>query len=131
MQTFLPYADFAKSASVLDYRRLGKQRSEALTLLRGGWPNHPASKMWRGYYPALAQYGIAICEAWIARGYNDTCLSLFKKVVNEADKIDMPPWLGNESFHYSHRSNLIRKLPEHYLPIFGPHDMVDYVWPTV
>ena len=33
MQTFLPYPDFQISASVLDYRRLGKQRVECKQLL--------------------------------------------------------------------------------------------------
>ena len=32
MQTFLPYADFQRSAQVLDYKRLGKQRVEALQI---------------------------------------------------------------------------------------------------
>ena len=30
MQIFLPYKSFKKSAEVLDYQRLGKQRVEAL-----------------------------------------------------------------------------------------------------
>ncbi len=34
MQTFLPYPDFEKTARVLDSRRLGKQRAEALTIIR-------------------------------------------------------------------------------------------------
>ena len=34
MQTFLPFADFAASAAVLDDRRLGKQRVETLQVLR-------------------------------------------------------------------------------------------------
>lgn len=33
MQTFLPYADFSMSAKCLDYRRLGKQRVEAMQIL--------------------------------------------------------------------------------------------------
>ena len=33
MQTFLPYPDFKKSASCLDYKRLGKQRVEGLQIL--------------------------------------------------------------------------------------------------
>ena len=55
MQTFLPYDDFVLSLDCLDYRRLGKQRVEAMQLLnamkreKGGWINHPATKMWRGY----------------------------------------------------------------------------------
>ncbi|GAA3827626.1 pyrimidine dimer DNA glycosylase/endonuclease V [Nocardioides panacisoli] len=34
MQTFLPYADFARSARSLDPKRLGKQRVEALQVVR-------------------------------------------------------------------------------------------------
>jgi hypothetical protein len=34
LQTFLPYPDFAASAQALDQRRLGKQRVEALQVLR-------------------------------------------------------------------------------------------------
>lgn len=34
MQTFLPYPDFIKSASVLDKRRLGKQRVETLQIMQ-------------------------------------------------------------------------------------------------
>ena len=33
MQTFLPYPDFARSARVLDRKRLGKQRVETLQVL--------------------------------------------------------------------------------------------------
>ena len=33
MQTFLPFADFAETAAVLDHRRLGKQRIEVLQIL--------------------------------------------------------------------------------------------------
>ncbi len=53
MQTFLPYPDFKRSAKVLDYRRLGKQRVEALQILKAlqvenyGWRNHPIVKMWK------------------------------------------------------------------------------------
>lgn len=41
-----------------------------------------------------------------------------------------PPWLGDEAFHRSHQSNLLRKLPEHYGPLFpGVPDDLPYVWP--
>lgn len=67
MQTFLPYADFKQSAEVLDKQRLGKQRVEAYQILRAllgitnGWIHHPATKMWRGYERALAEYAMAMC----------------------------------------------------------------------
>lgn len=68
MQSFLPYPDFARSARVLDDRRLGKQRVEALQIYRAltrekyGWRNHPAVLMWRSYDEALIAYGIAMCD---------------------------------------------------------------------
>jgi Pyrimidine dimer DNA glycosylase len=137
MQTFLPYDDFYKTAQVLDWRRLGKQRVEAkqvlLTIDRGdeagGWKNHPAVNMWRGYEEALALYGAVICLEWVERGYNDTQLGWFRERIPNS-VIELPPWLGDEQFHLGHQSNLIRKLPEHYGPIFeGVPDDVPYYWP--
>ena len=137
MQTFLPYPSFIKSAIALDMRRLGKQRVEVLQLLKalhegGAWANHPACKMWRGYEKALVVYGVEICVEWRKRGYKDTCRvkiqNYFKRFKTEYAE---PPWLGNEAFHASHRSNLLRKDPEHYSK-FGwtePNDL-PYIWPV-
>jgi hypothetical protein len=43
-----------------------------------------------------------------------------------------PPWLGDEQLHRSHQSNLIRKDPGFYRPLFPdvPPDL-PYVWPVV
>ena len=79
MQTFLPYPDFAASARVLDNVRLGKQRVEAMQILRAltrtpyGWKHHPAVKMWCRFEEALGAYGYAVCAEWTARGFADTC----------------------------------------------------------
>lgn len=141
MQTFLPYKDFIKSAQALDSKRLGKQRVEAkqiLNALQGrskGWVHHPATKMWAGYEYQLCQYGMAVCIVWQARGFNDSLLDEFHKELqspfNSWATNDAPPWLGREDFHLSHQSNLIRKDPEFYIPIFGdiPNDL-PYVWPS-
>lgn len=78
MQTFLPVASTSKSAEMLDYRRLGKQRVETWQILNtltgqsSGWANHPAVKMWRGHETALAIYGYDVCSEWIRQGYKDT-----------------------------------------------------------
>ncbi len=54
MQTFLPEADFAKTAKHLDRKRLIKQSVENLQVLKslagyynesGAWVNHPAVKL--------------------------------------------------------------------------------------
>lgn len=137
MQTFLPYQDFKQSAEALDYRRLGKQRVETWQLIRAingetrGWRNHPAAIMWRDNIPALAVYGAEMCKEWIRRGYNDTMLERFELIISQSNNFEMPSWLGDPEFHESHRSNLIRKFPEHYKLLWP--EMTDdkpYVWPV-
>jgi len=147
MQTFLPYADFTASARALDYRRLGKQRVETFQLLnaiRGvdkdgepkqhkGWVNHPAAVMWRQYVPALALYGVAMCDEWIRRGYNDSLRPKLRDIFIAEDtgtRTMNPWWLGDQEFHRSHQSNLLRKDFEHYSEIFrGVPDDLPYIWP--
>jgi len=120
MQTFLPYADFAKSAACLDRQRLGKQRVECLQILQSltfgsRWENHPAVKMWIGFEQALIDYGVAVCKEWKSRGYRDTCE---EKIANFRSyypkKVILPRFLGNESFHSSHRAALLHKDLEWY-----------------
>jgi hypothetical protein len=148
MQTFLPYPDFARSAQVLDRARLGKQRVESIQVVRAvtiptyGWRNHPAAVMWRGHLEALGAYSFAITAEWTSQGYADTCAATIAAdlatsgvtaVRTQDDLADaglLPPWLGDEDFHRSHRSALLRKDPEHYGPLFPdvPDDL-PYVWP--
>lgn len=136
MQTFVPYGShFAANAQVLDRQRLGKQRVEAwqiikaLTEVQYGWKNHPAVKMWQGHTEALAMYGIAMCQEWISRGYADSLLDRFLPFT-PAMQADYPEWLDSQEVMTSHRSNLIRKLPDHYGIIWPdiPNNL-PYVWP--
>lgn len=135
MNTFLPYANFDESARCLDRLRLGKQRVEvvqllgALTGLTRGWSNHPAARMWRGYEQALAWYGMCVCNEWLLRGYRDTCFA--KCCEHYVHGSEMPSWLGDETFHASHRSNLLRKDAVHYSQ-FGWQEppTLPYVWPA-
>lgn len=137
MQTFLPYEGFERSAAVLDQPRLGKQRVETLQLLRAlvipdyGWQNHPATAMWRGYVPALARYGLAMTDEWIARGHSDTVREqILEFAPNSGNGVELPEWLGDEDFHASHRSNLISKDPGFYAGRFpGVTAGLPYVWP--
>lgn len=139
MQTFMPYASFQKTARVLDYRRLGKQRVEVYQILRAltgeskGWVNHPATNMWRGYESSLAIYGCIICDEWKKRGYKDTMTEKIVKYVDVKTPPSIcPPWFGDLDFHRSHQSNLIRKFPEFYGPLFpGVPDDLPYVWPVL
>ena len=73
MQTFLPYPSFKQSAEALDYKRLGKQRIEAMTIYdiltertkTIAWTHHPALLMWKRYEDALALYYNCIRQEWI------------------------------------------------------------------
>jgi len=149
VQTFLPYPDFAASAAVLDDRRLGKQRVEALQVLRAltrptyGWKHHPAVRMWAGFPDGVAAYGLAVCAEWTGRGRADTCAATIGTDLAAAGRpaprsqaelarvCGLPDWLGDDRVHRSHRSALVRKDPEFYGPLFPDADPeLDYVWPV-
>ena len=136
MQTFLPHESFEKSAQVLDWRRLGKQRVEGMQIINAitgkkrkdgkpykGWINHPCSVMWKDYVPALKHYTNVFIQEWINRGYNNN-MEFY-----DTGKIIMPDWIGNEKFHSSHRANLLRKDFDYYSQ-FGWTENPErpYVW---
>ena len=135
MQTFLPLPSFQQSAKVLDYRRLGNQRNEALVIYRTiknphamAWKNHPCTVMWRPYSEALALYHNEIITEWIRRGYNNRMPLL----PIQQTKLRFPPWLGNTDFHSSHRSALLFKDLNWYSQ-FGwiEQPRIAYIWPVI
>lgn len=149
VQTFVPYADFAQTARVLDTKRLGKQRVEVIQIVRAltvpgyAWSSHPAVLMWKGYEEALGSYGLAMCDEWRRRGFGDTCAATIASDLASAGVEGLrtypelagadalPPWLFDESVQHSHRSALVRKDPMHYAATFPdvPPDL-PYVWPV-
>ena len=87
---------------------------------------------------------------WLSFGYRDTCREKILSMLGEhgysgsekkleeryeaalagTDRAFLPPWFGDEAFHRSHRSNLLRKEPQWYGQ-FGwtePADLA-YEWP--
>jgi hypothetical protein len=117
MQTFLTHPDIKYSLSVLDYKRLGKQRVEAYQIISAitgrlkldgtpykGWTNHPCSVMWRDYVPLLKTYYNESIIEWIGRGYKNTM-----KLEEVTEPIVYPNWFGDKKFHASHRANLLKK----------------------
>ena len=145
MQTFLPLPGYLRSARVLDDKRLGKQRVECKQILRalgvpvggvvgkGGWRHHPAVKMWRGHEYSLACYSIAVCEEWRRRGHSDSLLPQFEQAASatySSGSTARPAFVGDDQFHASHRSNLLRKDAQHYGQ-FAWSESADlpYVWP--
>ena len=82
--------------------------------------------MWRGYEDSLKEYFNSILMEWIERGYKNNMLY---EIINKQYPIKYPFWLGNEKFHASHRSNLLRKNFEWYSK-FGwtePNNL-PYIW---
>lgn len=140
MQTFMPYADPQKTARVLDYRRLGKQRVEtkqilmALTGETTGWINHPATKMWRGYETVLCYYGMCMSTEWKSRGYVDNLFPWFvdklTELLDQEKNFDGLPWFFSDAeFQLAHQSNLLRKDFEYYSKFFpGVPDDLPYIW---
>lgn len=138
MQTFLPYPCFYESLKVLDNKRLGKQRLEAMQLVNStlklevdpnakiGWANHPARTMWRGYLDALKLYHNLSINEWVSRGFNNTM-----KLYDLPSTVTLPPWIGKDDVHASHRSNLIRKDPIWYGKFgWSEPSTMEYVWPV-
>ncbi len=149
VQTFLPYADFERSARVLDQKRLGKQRVETIQVIRAltkpgyGWASHPAVLMWKGFEEALGCYGLVCCGVWTELGYGDTCAVTIAtdlrligvgpiRTQAELATLDaLPSWLGDETLHRSHQSALVRKDPAFYRPYFPDvPDGLPYIWPV-
>jgi hypothetical protein len=137
MQTFLPYADFNKSAEVLDNRRLNKQILEGYQILkvlgnpdpRAGWRNHPAVKMWRGHEFSLFGYVMTMVDEAKTRG-----IKTDKNEENlwnlHADRfpdwgMGAPEWWGDEDkmsrIVTTHKANLYKKDPLYY------YDFIDAV----
>ncbi len=119
MQTFLVCRDFKLSAESLDMQRLGKQRIEALQILKillglsKSWSNHPAVLMWKGHEHALATYGAWICAEWVRRGCEDTIWAQLNELslsrFDLTTEVEAPPWVGDERVHSNHRARLLHK----------------------
>ena len=90
------------------------------------------NKMWLGHEYHLGLYLLAGWQVLLERGKE--YVELRKRIETEMAKhsdTGAPSWLGNEAFHASHRSNLLRKNPT-WFSQFGwaePPDL-PYIWPT-
>lgn len=149
LQTFLPYPSFEKSVEVLDYRRLGKQRVEAMQILQSlvsnhclsfpeflkdtvikplkeyGWGSHAAVKMWVGFEKALAVYFNNCVIEWTNRGYRNNL-----ELIPVECHFEYPYWIGDDKFHSSHRAALLFKDFSFYSK-FGWSESpgIRYYWP--
>ena len=146
MQTFLPYADVQRSASVLDGKRLVKQVLEASQISKvlrtpsaRGWRNHPAVLMWQDHEGHLSVYGLAMCREYTGRfGRMHALQPGFEEHLSNIDvEPSMPWWIGDERFHSSHRAVLLSKDPSWYSrwgwgeePAVMTGGSWPYFWPT-
>lgn len=105
--------------------------------------NHPAKLMWEDYPFALVAYGLAVCHEFKSRGYKENTYNRIEvfaslgtlEVYPEQSWMEancpmlLPPWLGDERLHASHRSNLKRKDSIYYCKWTEPNDL-PYFWPS-
>ena len=132
MQTFLPYPSFDESITCLDKRRCWKQVIECDQILSVllhktlGWKNHPAVKQWQNYENAL-------------KLYRNICLThciIFHKISTQKELytieyVIFPHWLGNQKYHDSHKSNLLRKDFNFYSKYgWNIQNNLSYFWPS-
>jgi hypothetical protein len=149
MQTFLTHKKHGRTAGALDMMRLGRQRDDARRILRAllhedpegdEYANDPAVEMWSGYERELVYYGLTVCYEWsVTRQFKDNVLSWFRDKAIELgcppEQLTSaelaPPWVSDVWVLRSHRSNLIRKMPHHYGPLFPstPENM-PFLWPV-
>lgn len=156
--TFI-FAPLNYTCRVLDNKRLNKQKVEAKEILdatmrtSGGWINHPAVNMWRGYANGLKYYFNRIVEECIKRGFNNTMHiyeftqqqldNIHYETIEEyiesknqcknqdknqnQDQIIMPWWFTWPPLLYSHRCSLLRKMPIYYERFFSKDCLGDYL----
>jgi len=123
MQTFLPQADLHTSAYFLDSKRLNKQILEGYQILNvlsgksktGGWRNHPAVLMWRGFERGLWEYIQAMIQEAKMRG--------IRTENNEANLNDLKDqcwenWGNNVPSFWKDETKLMRVITTHRANLF-------------
>jgi hypothetical protein len=130
MQTFLPYANFNKTAKTLDNKRLNKQILEGYQILnvlsnddpKAGWRNHPAVKMWRGHEFGLLEYVFVMVSEANSRGIKTennvaNILTLRDRASFRWGK-GLPAWFYDNDLvariTTTHKANLFKKDHLHY-----------------
>jgi hypothetical protein len=151
VQTFVPFADFKKSAQILDSKRLNKQLLEGRQIYqilasgrtKGAWVNHPATKMWRRHDNALFSYLEAIKDECVSRGISteknwNAITDFHQQNYFRGEGFTLPAWWGDERVHLSHRQNLYQKNSSWYGDFAYDYSMTkstccdrcNYFWPT-
>jgi hypothetical protein len=130
MQTFLPSSNPVTSARWLDNKRLNKQILEGYQILNvlsgksptGGWRNHPAVLMWKGYERGLWQYIQAMVREAQFRGIrtenNEANLNRLKSMCWDQWGDKKPSFWDDTTklmrVITTHKANLFDKDPAYY-----------------
>lgn len=141
MQVFRPYVDWAKSAAVLDDKRLGKQRVECKQVLNvifrrlglindglRGWLNHPIVLMYynagRPYIRDLVGFFSACVEEWVRRGFRSSIsLRDIEHLIATVDSTEGTPVKRVHEIEY--RRILLIKDPHHYVKAFPREEIIE------
>jgi len=128
MQTFLPSANPVTAARMLDSKRLNKQILECYQILNvlsgksptGGWRNHPAVLMWKGYERGLWTYVQAMIVEAKYRG--------IKTENNEANLNRLKDqcwnqWGNNRPSFWTDNNKLMRVVTTHKASLFDKDPM--------
>jgi hypothetical protein len=128
MQTFLPSANATIAASMLDSKRLNKQILECYQILNvlsgkskgGGWRNHPAVLMWKGYEKGLWKYVQAMIVEARSRGIrtenNEANLNNLKDLCWDI-------WGDNPPSFWNDKTKLMRVVTTHKASLFDKDPM--------
>jgi hypothetical protein len=128
MQTFLPSANATVAASMLDSKRLNKQILECYQILNvlsgkskgGGWRNHPAVLMWKGYEKGLWKYVQAMIVEARSRGIrtenNEANLNNLKDLCWDI-------WGDNPPSFWNDKTKLMRVVTTHKASLFDKDPM--------
>ncbi len=158
MQTFLTSTNSLKCAQNLDSKRLNKQILEGYQILnvlsgrtKGGWRNHPAVLMWKGYEHGLWQYVGSMINIASLRGIktenNVKNLNALYEECSDDWGNEHPAFWRDENkvmrIITTHRANLFKKDPLYYVkyqyavdsPYNAPccpdrKEPCKYYWPT-
>jgi hypothetical protein len=73
-------------------------------VVKVGFANHSAVRMWYGYRTALMAYINAHIHEWVKRGYKNTM-----KVYDVPTTYPRPEWTLDSEYHLNHKSALMEK----------------------
>jgi hypothetical protein len=112
VNTFVLHPNLWVNARLLDSEHLGKQRVEAMQILKNvegnpdSWDKHPVTKMWVGYGPFLRKYINSIIYEWTRRGYQNNY-----DLLEISEEVEAPWWWHIQAIHFTHQANLYLKDP--------------------